>query len=242
MLPEIHDTNGAENEMNWESEWGEKLTDVILNNMSEDDLEDFGPLGYDTRFLPEGYSLDLPNTILRCIRYLPEHRMELDDLRRRIQGNLDRLDDIYRDETKQDAAHVRDSLRPRFPQETYPRFALGRRYRPAKKRRKISEEEFEAQDDAAAYEQHVLDWNDITQYPRPSGEEQADLLEALDAFVMGTKDHPSDLVQEVNDRYTWQHLISTLKKRVDRNAALPVYQITNIPGECEGSCASSTRH
>lgn len=231
MLPEIHDTVGADNEMNWESQWGVKLTDVILNNMSENDKEDFGPVSYDTRGLPEGYSTDLPNTIFHCIRYLPEHRMTLTDLRKRIQENLNRLDAIYRDETKQDAAHVRDSLRPRFPQETYPRFALGRRYRPAQKRRKISEEEFETQNNAAAYEQHVLDWNDITQYPRPSGEEEAQLLEALEAFVMGTEDHPSNLVQEVNDRYTWQHLLSTLKKRVNRNAEFPVYQITNIESE-----------
>ncbi|KAF2027863.1 hypothetical protein EK21DRAFT_114353 [Setomelanomma holmii] len=213
MAPHVYSILELQQHMSWEGGWHQHD----------------GPVNFVTRDFPSGYSIDLPNTILECMRYHPDSRPNLDSLQTRIQEDLDRLDKLYGDRIRQNEDHMPQKLRPRLKRESDDAFALRKAYSSAKKRRAVSEEHFRESEDADKYRKHVEKWNDLSEFPRPTKEEQVEFLQTLDSFVMGTEDEPSPYTEELHDRYTWQHLISTLKKRVDPN--LPVYQITNIESD-----------
>jgi serine/threonine protein kinase len=165
---------------------------------------------------PGLYSFGLIRFLQRCLRYKPENRPSLAEMRTTIAENIARLDGLYGDEIMKPKGEIFQHhvvLTDGVPAlDALDAFAMGQQYEPPRKRRRINVEN----EDVATYRQFIAEWVSMeSSGPQPSVKQQTEIIENL--AKCGRESQTDAIRQSVEYgslRHTYAYLYNCLLSRV----------------------------
>ncbi|KAH5093731.1 hypothetical protein HBI73_126440 [Parastagonospora nodorum] len=217
--------------------WAGKGTDAVIKQ--KDDImqeteawqtrfgkpklpKDLGGLYDDFQEPPDIYSSGLVHLVQRCLNYRPENRPGLPEMKNIVDAKLRRLDLLYGDEIKKvkEAIAEPHKVWSSAVGEPAKRFAIGSRYDPPRKRRRVNLDD----SNSLAYQAIVDDWVVTMSSPQPSLASQAKIVDAMmNSADKSDNDDIRFLMDDDNLRHSFHYLISCLSTRVAPDA--PVHYV-----------------
>jgi hypothetical protein len=195
---------------------------LIHNNDLSPMDEDFRVAAYDLTNHESIYSIGLINLIRDCLNYHPDERPDLYTMKSTIDTAISRLDELYGDAIKRPRERTAMGHTVLLEDERWSAFDIGQQYEPPRKRRKVF---MDPLTDIVAddYIKHVAKWSDEAQYPRPSPEQQAEAIQAIEDFL-NLKRNSHHFDEDPKLRYCFQYLRTCLFQRVAPDA--PTHVVT----------------
>ncbi|KAF1915765.1 kinase-like domain-containing protein [Ampelomyces quisqualis] len=168
------------------------------------------------------HSLGLIRLVNQCLQYRPADRPTLQDMKYKIDANIERLDRMYGDEIKKKGKAIASEHTVLYGQNNKRRneFNIGNGYEPPRKRQRIH---LTAQQ-ATEYRTLVDSWADTTRYPRPDSASQTNLVRTIDHAVGNSQDEEITKIYD-NDslRHAYNYMLSCMRYRLDEDATFSWY-------------------
>jgi hypothetical protein len=199
---------------------------VHNNDLSPSD-EDFRVAAYDLTNHEGIYSIELINFIHDCLNYHPDERPDLYTMKSTIDTAISRLDELYGDENRKPRERTAMGHTVLVENERWSAFDIGQQYEPPRKRRKVSVDPL-TNIAGHDYNKHVAAWSDVSNYPRPSPEQQAEAIQAIEDFL-NLKRNSHHFDEDPKLRYCFQYLRTCLFQRVAPDA--PTHVVTTWHAE-----------
>lgn len=169
------------------------------------------------------YTVGLIRLVDQCLKYRPEARLSLQDMKATIDVTLAWLDGLYGDEIKRPAENIAASHQVHFTKDVNDlgAFATGRKYEPPRKRRRVDLTDVQETE----YRALIDDWTDVARYPRPDAASQKELVDAIaNLYAHSNNDGITSVNEDESLRYAYEYMLSCLRNRIDENGEFPYHR------------------